>query len=135
MPGWTEPAVLCTVLVRAPGIGKSPVLKHLMQPLYDREADYDRDYQADRDEWETKKTAWEAPKIRIAFGKKRCKLLVFSAQTEKALNHQIEQYARFIEENPEVNLDDLSFTLLVGRKRLKYLSKRELRLWLIFLRG
>ena len=71
MPGWTEPAVLCTVLVRAPGIGKSPVLKHLMQPLYDREADYDRDYQADRDEWETKKTAWKAPKIRIAFGKKR----------------------------------------------------------------
>ncbi len=62
VPKWTEPAILYTVLVGAPGIGKSPVLKHLMQPLYDREADYDRDYRADREEWETKKTAWEALK-------------------------------------------------------------------------
>ncbi len=62
----------------------------------------------------------EAPSIAIKESQERSQLLVFSAKTQDALNRQIEQIEEFISTHPKVDLEDVAWTLQIGRKEFPY---------------
>ncbi|ALC81181.1 type I polyketide synthase [Bacillus gobiensis] len=64
----------------------------------------------------------EAPEREASGGSRRYQLLAFSAQTEKSLDEQSKRLARYLKDHADVNLADVSYTLLNGRKRLNYRS-------------
>lgn len=47
-------------------------------------------------------------------------ILPVSGKTEQALNDNVLSFYRFLKENPEVNINDLAFTLQSGRKAFNY---------------
>ena len=48
------------------------------------------------------------------------RLFTFSAKSEKALNDSVSEFADFLENNPDINLDNCAFTLQAGRKPLAH---------------
>lgn len=62
----------------------------------------------------------DAPEREASDRSRRYQLLSFSAQTEKSLEEQTKRLADYLNQNTNVNLADVAFTLLNGRKSLKY---------------
>lgn len=62
----------------------------------------------------------EAPKKESELEIKKDQLLCLSAQTKESLESQTKRLAIYLKNNQDVNLADVSYTLLNGRKKLKY---------------
>ncbi|MFY0758174.1 thioester reductase domain-containing protein [Metabacillus dongyingensis] len=62
----------------------------------------------------------EAPDIETSDRGRRYQLLSFSAQTEKSLEELTKKLADYLNQDPDVNLADVAYTLLNGRKSLKH---------------
>ncbi|MGM7721817.1 beta-ketoacyl synthase N-terminal-like domain-containing protein [Metabacillus sp. Hm71] len=62
----------------------------------------------------------EAPERGSSDQGRKFQLLSFSAQTEKSLEDQTKKLAGYLNQEDNVKLADLSYTLLTGRKNLKY---------------
>ncbi|MDH4471669.1 MAG: amino acid adenylation domain-containing protein [Fluviicola sp.] len=48
------------------------------------------------------------------------KIMTLSAKTEKSFNNYLESLKTFVEENPDLDLDDMAYTYHVGRKHFRY---------------
>lgn len=62
----------------------------------------------------------EPPQREASERSRRYQLLSFSAQTKKSLEEQTKRLAEYLTHNNNVNLADVAYTLLNGRKNLKY---------------
>src|SRR6202451_242829 len=62
----------------------------------------------------------EAPEVAASGSSRQSHLLLLSAKSESALEAATERLSGYLEENPEVNLADVAYTLQVGRKKLEY---------------
>lgn len=62
----------------------------------------------------------EPPQREASERSRRYQLLSFSAQTKKSLEEQTKKLAEYLNHNNNVNLADVAYTLLNGRKNLKY---------------
>ncbi|MCR3758486.1 amino acid adenylation domain-containing protein [Clostridium felsineum] len=64
----------------------------------------------------------EAPEVKATKSKNQFNMLVMSAKTEKALTRMELKLAKYIKKQQNLNLDDVAYTLAVGRKKFKYRS-------------
>ncbi|UII23761.1 non-ribosomal peptide synthetase/type I polyketide synthase [Fulvivirga ligni] len=62
----------------------------------------------------------EAPEQPSNVADERGSLVCFSAKTEEALNRTINNFSLYLENNKEVNLDKLAYTLQVGREHFSF---------------
>ncbi|MDZ7335181.1 MAG: type I polyketide synthase, partial [candidate division KSB1 bacterium] len=62
----------------------------------------------------------EAPELEPSGASRDYQLVALSAKTESAVNQAMDNLAKFLETETNVNLADLAFTLLVGRKALDH---------------
>jgi polyketide synthase PksN len=62
----------------------------------------------------------EAPVQRRPERARRGRLIALSARTNEALRQQVRRVVAFCQRNPEVDLADVSYTLLLGRQHFKY---------------
>jgi acyl transferase domain-containing protein len=62
----------------------------------------------------------EAPEREHALDERPHKLLVLSAKTESALEKVTDNIARYLEENADVNLSDVAYTLQAGRRAMEH---------------
>ncbi len=62
----------------------------------------------------------EPPDVEPSGKSRDYQLVVLSAKTESAVNQWMDNLASFLEKENDVNLADLAFTLLVGRKELEH---------------
>ena len=62
----------------------------------------------------------ELPKINCCHTEKPGYLIVLSARTSEQLKRQVEQLLDYIEQEPEIDCGNMSYTLLVGRKHFTY---------------
>lgn len=62
----------------------------------------------------------EAPVLDDEVSSRPHQLIMLSARTESALFNQIKQLATHLQEHPEVNMADLSYTLQIGRTHFAY---------------
>jgi acyl transferase domain-containing protein/acyl carrier protein len=62
----------------------------------------------------------EPPKVSPSHHQKSAVLLVLSAKTEQALDTVTRNLACYLEANPQLNLNDVSYTLYTGRKKFEY---------------
>ena len=61
----------------------------------------------------------EAPPLQPSSGSRRHQLLLLSAKSGSALNQMSTNFARFLKENPGLNLADAAYTLKLGRSPFK----------------
>ncbi len=57
----------------------------------------------------------EAPEVKSEPGKRQYKLIILSAKTDTALESQRKRLCDFLIQNPHVDLDDMAYTLQIGR--------------------
>lgn len=62
----------------------------------------------------------EAPKATPSGPSRSQQLIALSAKTETAVNQALDNLAAFLEQHTDINLADLAFTLLLGRKVLEH---------------
>lgn len=62
----------------------------------------------------------EAPDRGVSDPGRKNQLLFLSAQTKNSLEELTKRFGDYLEQNTDANLADVAYTLLVGRKKLKY---------------
>jgi phthiocerol/phenolphthiocerol synthesis type-I polyketide synthase E len=67
----------------------------------------------------------EPPVAEAGDGGREFKLLALSARTESSLKNYINELTEFISTNPELDLADMAYTLLAGRKHFEYRKSVE----------
>ncbi len=62
----------------------------------------------------------ESPELPVLADKRPCKLILLSAQSEKALERMTDNLREYLIEHPEIDLADMAYTLQRGRRAFKY---------------
>ncbi|MHA1231809.1 MAG: type I polyketide synthase [Candidatus Helarchaeota archaeon] len=62
----------------------------------------------------------EAPEIKLSSQSRSKKLILLSAKTKSALEKISQNLVKYLQQNPEINLADIAYTLQMGRKRFEH---------------
>jgi len=94
------------------GTNAHAVLERFEMPLSEKEK-----YMAVQKEGGAAPAPWTPAKTS---DKSEYKLILLSAKSQSALEQQTENLAAYLDQNPDVNLSDVAYTLQTGRKTFRY---------------